>query len=324
MLISILVPVYNVQDYLPGCLESILANDLQGCEIVLVDDGATDRSGAICDDYAARYPELFRVVHQPNGGIGEARNTCLREAKGDWLLFVDSDDKVRSDMITILKSAAERSDTDIIGFQFFADNGVDPPVEESSGIGSCEQPFTLNQKKEYLLTLPSLWLRLWRRSLFTESGLTFPPLVWYEDFRMVSKILPLAKGIRILDEPLYYYLRHTGSIMINKKLPRNREILEAMDDILAWYRGQGIFEDYRTELEALTVQHVLLAASARVARVDPKHPLLREFYDYTERNFPEWRKNPYNKQLPKSKRLALSLIRHRCYRTLKLLFKMKG
>lgn len=324
MKVSILVPVYNVQDYLPGSLDSILKNDLEDCEIVLVDDGATDRSGEICDEYASRYPGLIRVVHQPNGGIGEARNSCLREARGEWLLFVDSDDKVRPDMLKILRNTIEDTDAEIIGFQFYADNGSDPPVVQSCGIAASAEPFRLAERKEYLLTLPSLWLRCWKRSLFTQSGLTFPPLVWYEDFRMVSKILPLAEKIRIIDEPLYYYLRRPGSIMNNEKLKRNREILEAMDDILSWYEKLGLLETYHDELEALTIQHVLLAASTRVARYDPKHPLLLEFYDYTQTHFPDWRKNPYTKQLPGTKRLALALIRHRAYGTLRLLFKLKG
>ena len=152
----------------------------------------------------------------------------------------------------------------------------------------------------------------------------FPPMGWYEDFCMISKTLKLANRIRILRVPLYYYYRRSGSIMNNEKLPRNREIIEAMNDILSWYRQIGMYDTYCVELEALTVQHVLLAASARVARVDPRHPLLKELYSYTEQTFPDWRKNPYSARLPGTKRLALALIRYRAYGLLRLLFRMKG
>ena len=91
-MISIVVPVYKVRDYLPGCLDSILANDTSDCEIILVDDGSPDDSGAICDRYAQAHPDLIRVIHQDNGGLGAARNTGVANAKGEWLFFIDSDD----------------------------------------------------------------------------------------------------------------------------------------------------------------------------------------------------------------------------------------
>ena len=112
--------------------------------------------------------------------------------------------------------------------------------------------------------------------------------------------------------------------MNNRNLERNREILEALDDVLDWYRRQSLFDAYRDELCAMTVENVLLAASVRVARVDPKSPLLREFADYTAKTFPDWKHNPYRKRLTRAKRLALALVEHRRYRILKQLFAMKG
>ena len=324
MLISIIVPVYNVSAYLPGCLDSILANDTSDCEIILVDDGATDDSGAICDAYAREHPALIRVIHQPNGGLGAARNTGMEAAAGTWFLFVDSDDKLHRDTISVLKQAAvKQENVEIIGFQFFSDNGVDQPVPQTA-FAPTESPFTLKARRDYLLSLPSAWLRLWHRRLFMETGIRFPSKVWYEDIRTTAKILPLARGITVLPQNLYYYLSRPGSIMNSAKLDRNREILQAMDDILAWYRQEGLYDLYREELCALTVQHVLLAGSVRVARSDPAHPLLKEFYAYTEAAFPDWEKNAYNKSLPRTKRLALTLVRRRRYRLLNLLFRLKG
>lgn len=325
MQISVIIPVYRVEDYLEACVESVLANDLEDCEIILVDDGSPDSCGAICDRYAARYPAQIRVIHQENGGLGAARNTGMEAASGTYFLFVDSDDRIHPDTVAILKQAIAREpEAEIVGFQFFSDNGRDEPKPQSSGIQATDRPFTLSQRKDYLLALPSAWMRLWHRNLFMDTGIRYPSRVWYEDIRTTAKLLPLAAKILILPQPLYYYLSRPDSIMNNKQLERNREILLALDDILAWYREQGLFEDYREELCAMTVQHVLLAGSVRVARTDPKHPLLQEFYTYTETNFPEWKKNPYQRQLPALKRLALTLTTHRQYGLLKLLFRLKG
>ena len=305
-MISIVVPVYKVRDYLPGCLDSILANDTSDCEIILVDDGSPDDSGAICDRYAQANPDLIRVIHQDNGGLGAARNTGVANAKGEWLFFIDSDDTIAPESLGVLKEAIRLGGAQVIGFQFCADDGVNPPRPQSCGFDAAASPFRLSDRKNYLLSLPSAWLRLWHRSLFTESGVLFPSRVWYEDIRTTAKLLPLADGIRVLPDHLYNYLTRQGSIMNNRNLDRNREILEALDDVLNWYRRQNLFDAYRDELCAMTVENVLLAASVRA------------------KTFPDWKHNPYRKRLTRAKRLALALVEHRRYRILKQLFAMKG
>ena len=98
MKLSVIVPVYNVENYLADCVDSILNQTMQDIEILLVDDGSKDASGRIADDYAARYPERIRCLHVANGGQGRARNFALPLAKGEYLGFVDSDDWIKPDM----------------------------------------------------------------------------------------------------------------------------------------------------------------------------------------------------------------------------------
>ena len=93
MIFSVVIPVYNVKDYLPKCIDSVLAQDFEDYEVLLVDDGSTDgESGAICDRYAAAHPERIRAIHKPNGGVGEARNVGIEAAQGEYLIFTDSED----------------------------------------------------------------------------------------------------------------------------------------------------------------------------------------------------------------------------------------
>ena len=192
------------------------------------------------------------------------------------------------------------------------------------GFASSAEQFTLKERKDYLLSLPSAWLRLWRKSLFTETGIRYPSKVWYEDIRTTVKLLALARGIIVLPDQLYRYLQRPGSIMSNQNLTRNREIIEAFDDILSWYRENGLLDQYKTELTALTAEHVLLAASVRVARIDPHHPLLPALRAYTDKAFPDWASNPYLRRLSKPKALALRLIRGGHYKVLSRLFRLKG
>ncbi|MBQ1411236.1 MAG: glycosyltransferase family 2 protein [Oscillospiraceae bacterium] len=323
-MISIIVPVYNVKQYLPRSVEAVLTNDTQDTELILVDDGSSDGSAKLCDDYASAHPELIRVIHQKNSGPGAARNAGIAAARGDWFLFVDSDDRLAPNALTRLREVIAAEDADVISFQFFKESVTGESWEEWSGPLQTESRFSLADQPSFLLTQPSCWLRLWNRSVFDDNGITFPNVVWYEDVRTVTKLLAKAKRIINLADHLYYYLDRPGSIMNSSQLPRNRDILPAFTDILDWFDAEGLTKQYYDELCALTVQHVLLAASVRVARIDPNSNILNELSDFTTRRFPDWKKNPYNKSLPKLKQLALLLVSKRQFRLLRLLFKLKG
>lgn len=322
--ISIIIPIYNVETWLPRSVEAILANDTAGCEVILVDDGSSDGSPALCDSYAAAHPGLIRVIHQQNAGPGAARNAGIAAAKGAWFLFVDSDDRLAPKALTRLREVLASEEADVISFQFYKESVAGESWEEWSGPMQSLSRFALTEQPAFLLTQPSCWLRLWKRSVFEENGISFPNVVWYEDIRTVTKLLAKAKHIVNLPDHLYYYLDRPGSIMNSSQLPRNRDILPAFTDILDWFEAEGLTRTYYDELCALTVQHVLLAASVRVARIDPRNELLDELRAFTDRRFPDWKQNPYSKTLPRLKRLALRLVAHRRFRLIRFLFNLKG
>lgn len=323
MRLSVVIPVYNVADYLQKCIDSVLANDCAGCELVLVDDGSTDgRSAAICDENAARRPDLIRVIHQENRGLGGARNTGLEAARGEYLFFVDSDDFITEDALGVLKAAVEESRADIYSFGFYSVDGAGnrTPVKTWDG---GEAAFRLEERADFLLSLPAACVRVWRRSLFLNSGIRFPSRVWYEDIRTSPKLFALAESIVTLDRPLYCYLARPGSIMRSDNIARSREILDAFDDLLAWFREKGLYERYEKELCRLAVDHISLAACVRVARADPRSPLLAELSAYMEEHFPGYIRNPYLTRLPGRHKLLLKLLRGRHYTAVRLLFSLK-
>ena len=322
--ISIIIPVYNVESWLPRSVDAILANDTGGCELILVDDGSKDGSPVLCDRYAAEHPELIRVIHQKNAGPGAARNAGIAAAKGEWYLFVDSDDRLAPDALTRLREVMAAEDADVISFQFYKESVDGKSWEAWSGPMQDHSSFALREQPSFLLTQPSCWLRLWHRSVFADNNISFPNVVWYEDVRTVTKLLAKAKRIVNLPDHLYYYLDRPGSIMNSSQLPRNRDILPAFTDILDWFDREGLTQTYYDELCALTVQHVLLAASVRVSRIDPSSEILGELRSFTEQRFPDWRKNPYSRSLPRMKRLALKLVEYKRYRLIRTLFNLKG
>lgn len=321
--VSVVVPVYNVKDYVEKCAASALGQTQTDLELLLIDDGSTDGSGEVCERIAGRDPRV-RVIHQENRGLGGARNTGIEAARGEWILFPDSDDWLEPETLEKALSAAGNTGADIACFAF---RTVDEQGRELAAFRE-ELPMDIaldpHQSRELLMMAPSACNKLYKTELFRETGVRFPPRVWYEDIRTTTKLLPNCGKVVYTDFVGYNYLQRAGSIMNNVNLARNREIIDAFEDILGWYRERGLLEEYRRELEYLTVFHVYLTASVRVLRADPKHPLLKELREYTERQFPRWGQNPYLPRLGKKRRLLLSLLEKRMYRTVRAMFKIKG
>lgn len=325
MLLSVIIPVYNVKDYLEKCVESVIDPSFSDYEIILVDDGSTDGvSGELCDKIAEKYHSLIRVIHQENRGLGGARNTGIREAKGEYLFFPDSDDTVMPGTISILANKIKETGADVVAYNIMTDDGNGNRSPVTSNYIESEVPFKLSEKPEYLLSLPNAWGRVWRKSLFTDNGIEYPGKVWYEDIRTSTKLFAKAESIVTIPDRLYVYLQRQGSIMRSSNLERNREIIDAFEDIISWFKSEGLFEQYKDVLCQLAIDNVYVAASVRVLREDTKHPLLNEFKDYMEKVFPEYKSSPYVSELPKLKRLAYKLLEGRHYKILKLLFKIKG
>jgi len=322
---SIVIPVYNVADYLRPCVDSVLANDCTDCEIILVDDGSTDGlCPALCDELASEHPDLIRVIHQENRGLGGARNTGLEAAQGDYLFFVDSDDTIEPDSLAKLSAAIEKSGAEIVAFNLATDDGEGHLTQMKANAFLSENAFSLEERPDFLLSQPSACCRVWKRELFLRTGVRYPSRVWYEDIRTSTKLFAAARSIYTIDDCLYRYLQRPGSIMNSGALNRNREILDAFDDILNWFEEQKLAEQYRDELTRLAVDHILLAASVRVARIDPKHALLKEFASYMDAHFSGYRTNPYIPQLPSLHKLLLKLISMKQYGLIRLLFRIKG
>lgn len=321
--VSVIVPVYNVENYLEKCVRSILCQTQRDFELLLIDDGSTDGSGALCDTLGETDSRV-RVIHQENKGLGGARDTGIDNARGEWLLFVDSDDWIEPDLLMKALNAAERENADMAVFPF---RSVDETGKEQKSFSEPiekERGFSPEGRKDLLLIAPSACNKLFRASLFAETGARFPHKVWYEDIHTTPKLLTAARRVVFLKDVGYNYLQRTGSITKNVNIDRNREILEAFDDLLSWFKDRGKFDAYREELEFLTLYHAYLTASVRVIRLDKNHPLLKEFAEYLEKNFPNYRKNPYLTRLTRNEKLLYKLLEHGCTGLIALIFKIKG
>ncbi len=319
---SLIVPIYRIEEYLPKCIESVLAQTYQDYELLLVDDGSPDGSGKICDAYAAKYPDKLRVIHQPNGGAGAARNHGIELSTGEYLLFVDGDDYLSDNLLEELAAAIEKTDADLVMFGAAVERDGKSNGELHEDV-PAETLFEVEKEPKLFFGVMAPWNRAYRRSLFTDNNISFATKVWYEDIRVVTKILAVAKTAYRLPGAYYHYLQREGSAMNNKNSERNVEIIYAYDDILGWYQERGLKERFQAELTFQAVQHILLAATVRVLMIDRKHRLIGEFRTYMEKNFADFRENRYLPLLDSNKRLIYRLLLKKRYRTVRMIFRVK-
>ena len=271
MKLSVIVPVYNVEPYLPACLDSLLAQTLKELEILLVDDGSTDASGAIADRYAAEHPDIVRCLHVDNGGQGRARNFALPLARGEYLGFVDSDDWILPEMYERLCGLADETGADVAVCDFL--ERYDDGSERLAPAALQDHPLSF---------AGSCCNKVFRASLV--RGLRFPEGLWYEDFFFSAVMLMRSQRTEYLREPLYIYRRGQPSTMHNNNAAKNLDMLRIMEMLEKELDGPGAKKDF----EFLVLNHVLLDTISRLARQDDpeRKEIIRQFRDYVREKIP--------------------------------------
>ena len=220
-LLSIIVPIYNVEQYLDRCIQSILNQTYQNLEIILVDDGATDCSGAIADSYAAK-DKRIKVFHKENGGLSDARNYGLEHVTGDYILFIDSDDFIVNIMCERLITVASSNNADIVSCNYYIYRGDDDISIHTMSVQDDKRTFTgMDMLRYYLLKtepfdLNVVWNKIFKLDLFNGvEPVRFPKGRVQEDNFTIFRLFLNANSIVTVNEPLYYYVQRAGSIMAN-------------------------------------------------------------------------------------------------------------
>lgn len=205
-LLTVVIPVYNVEKYLKRCVESVIAQDWKKYEILLVDDGSTDHSPQICDNYVKTY-DFISVIHKENGGLSEARNTGLSQAKGEYVYFPDSDDWLEPDTFIALSEALESQKFDIISFnREFVKSEEDAIVSDSvvTKVFEGKDAFVEMLKHSYITGFAND--KIYRKSLFMDHDILFPKGKYYEDLGTNYKLFLSAKKVYATNQKYYHYL----------------------------------------------------------------------------------------------------------------------
>ena len=257
ILISIIIPVYNVETYLPQCMKSLMEeNTLDQTEILLINDGSTDSSGEICDRY---FSDKIKVYHKINGGLSDARNYGMLHANGKYLLFLDSDDMMIPGAIDKLIKLVKNKDVDVMLWDAIIveetgevsknqENGyyVHSGLEEGvyyTGLDIIEKQ--LNKSNDYVTTV---WLGLYRKELLLSEHIWFEKKLLHEDELWTQKVFVCAKDVVYLNKKLYCYRKRINSIMnqVEKNFEKN------IQSLIYIYSTLPVYLDWKVKNEKYT------------------------------------------------------------------------
>lgn len=240
-LVSIIVPVYNVEQQLDRCVASLDGQSYADIEIILVDDGSTDGSPAICDAWKKKEPRV-KVVHQRNGGLSAARNTGVAQARGAWICFVDSDDYVDREYVLRMVDAQRRSGADLVISNIQTEDAQGVHIDGGYGEDALQKPETLTPLECLSRGITDTvyvvaWNKLYKRALW--ENVRFPQGKIHEDEFVFHRIAGQCSRIEVIPDRLYHYVRRSGSIMDAGFSLSTLDRVEARLDRLEYYRGNG-------------------------------------------------------------------------------------
>ena len=231
--ISIIIPVYKVEEYLDDCIESVVNQTYQNLEIILVDDGSIDNCPKMCDAWAKK-DQRIKVVHKKNGGLSSARNAGIDVMTGDYVMFVDSDDSIHSQTCEILLNNLQKSDSDISmasSRNVFEIKNLKEKKYNLSEIDNLifenDEVYELIFNKKIPMIMTS-WMKLYKKEIF--ESLRFDEGKLHEDEFIIHKTLNLCKRLIFCDLPLYNYLQRRGGIIKSSYSEKRLQILEALEN----------------------------------------------------------------------------------------------
>lgn len=294
--LSIVAAVYNLEKYLPRCLDALVNQTLKEIEILCVNDGSTDSAPQIIEEYQKKYPEIIKVFHKENGGEFTTRNYGLERAKGEYVTFVDTDDYVEPDWAEKLYNAAKKNDADlaVCGFERIDLETNKVVATNMTNFGYDVKEITPND--DYLLFInPAPWNKIYKREKIKD--LRFLPFRGFNDTMFLASCYTKMNKIAFVPDVLYhYFLRYDSQIhTVNEQDVNN--LKKYLLEVKNLYINSGKYEEMKYILDTFAFLHLGTSVMYRVSydkSVDMK-VMLKDTIKYLDGNFGNWRKSPFLK-----------------------------
>ncbi len=308
--VSIVIPIYNVENYLRQCLDSTCGQTLDGVEVIAVDDGSTDQSVQILQEYEEKYRDILHVYHIENQGVSHARNFGVTKAVGEYILFVDSDDFIASNMCELMYEKAVQGEDDIVICKYYdvREKTLTKKLVRTKSKSynvSYESDFSIHENKFELTHIsPFPWDKLYRRELIARYP--FPQGLRFEDLAIMYPVLCDAVRIGVVKKRLYNYRRASTTSFLNSLNEHTLDIIPALSLMVDSLKANGHFTEFYEEIEYICVRHLLLRLNLifdskrrqsleNRGMFDLKQRIVRMTMDYLEKNFSGWQQNRYLK-----------------------------
>lgn len=290
-LVSVIIPAYNVEAYIERCVESLINQTYKEIEIVIIDDGSTDRTGEICRELCKRDSRIV-YLKKENGGQGAARNLGIKISKGEIVTFADADDWCADTYVEKMYISMKRYDSDICvcgkyGVRLSNDGEIisQKVIEQW---GQPEEKIYVSQNPNLIYQIKfSLWAKMFRKSLFLTNQI-FQPNHKYENNTVIPMLVAKAESISMVDEPLYYYWMNRQNSTINS-LSSYFDIIQCLNDVVVYFRNEGLWKKYEDALYNFSkwnILHTLNRVSGMKKAAEDYVRLEKDLYEFIHENFP--------------------------------------
>lgn len=282
--VSLIIPVYNVQDYIEKCLDSIVNQTIDDMEIIIVNDGSKDQSKQKIENYLEKYPKI-KYLEKENGGLSDARNYGLKFATGEYVAFLDSDDYVEKNTYEEMYNLAKKEKSDMVECDFIWE--YPNKIREDIGV-------LYSSKKEMIEKARVVaWNKLIKREIIEKTNLQFPVGLRYEDVEFFYKMVPYISKVSFVKKCLIHYVQRGDSIANTQNI-RTKEIFKVLDNVIKYYKENNLYNEYKQELEYIYVRFLLCSSLKRMCKIEDKRQrkqAIQETWENINTKFPNWRKN---------------------------------
>lgn len=328
-LVSIIVPIYNVAEFLESAILSIVNQSYRNLEILLVDDGSTDNSNEIAQKFAAT-DERITVYVKPNGGLSDARNYGLEKAHGEYIYFLDSDDQIETETINKCVTKLHKTNADIVIFDYQQINENGECVDSDYGHGATYKLGDVLTREEALDGVFKLdlvvtaWSYIAKRQLFIDNAIHFSKGRLHEDVNTTPKIMYFANKVAVIDEKLYQYRIRSGSIVSQKRQKNLIDLMWVLTDLKAFFNDKQISPTTMKTFNKFIIdnlQQYLFFVGGTFANEQPQYRV--EFFNLIKDSL----KSPNAAQLTLKTKVKLKLAKSIFFTNimnLKLHYKFKG
>ena len=312
--VSVIVPIYNVEKYLPKCLDSLINQTLDDIEIILVNDGSTDNSGNIAKEYKAKYNDKFIYLEKENGGLSDARNFGIPYAKGEYIAFLDSDDYIEEDAYEKMYEKVKKEDADYIECDF---------IWEYPNKQIIDKRIEYIDKKDMVAKVRVVaWNKLIKRELIIKNNITFPKGLRYEDIEFTYKLIPFLQKVSYIDKPFVHYVQRNNSIA-NVQNEKTADIFIILDNVEKYYKEKNLYDEYKEQIEYNYARYLLCSSLKTMCKVGDKakrKELIKKSWEKLNSKYPKWHKNNILKSMHTGKSLYMRTVNNITYKIYTILF----